>query len=216
MTDLAAVLESRFAQAVVAGLVVALGWLVNGWQNRRMDRRRRAERLRDVHRALFAEIGAWLATVGSLDRLEDGRARIVAQMQADAGFVPFFARVDNDRVFAAILGEIHVLPRSSIDIVVAFYGQLAALRALVDDMRSARFAALSAARRIAVYEDYVRITRLAFDYGQVALRLIEIYSRDGHAAARAEQDRLRQDSSALINSPSAADPSDRRQESGSA
>ncbi len=193
MNDLAAVLESRFAQAVVAGFVVALGWLVNGWQNRRMDRRRRAERLRDVHRALFAEIGAWLATVGSLEQLEAGRAQMVAQMQAEPHFVPFFARVDNDRVWTAVLGEIHVLPRSSIDIVVAFYGQLASLRALVDDMRSARYAALSAERRIAVYEDYVRITRLAFDYGQVALRLIEIYAREGRAAARAEQDRMRRE-----------------------
>ena len=56
MSWLAAV-DVRLWQAVIAGAFVAAGWLVNGWQNRREAARLRDEKLRDVHRALFAEIG---------------------------------------------------------------------------------------------------------------------------------------------------------------
>lgn len=187
------ILESRVVQAVVAGLFVAFGWIVNGWQNRRVEARRRAERLRDVHRALFAEIGAWLAAVGDPEALEAERGRMVERMRADPAFLPFLAHQEFDRVYSAIIGEIHVLPRSSVDIVVAFYGQLGALRAMIEDMRSDRFAGLAPERRIAIYEDYIRVTRLAFDYGNVALRLIDLFAKEGKAAARAEQDRLRRE-----------------------
>lgn len=201
MSTTADILNSRVLQAVVAGGFVAIGWMVNGWQNRRVDRRRRAERLRDVHRALFAEIGAYLASIGDLDQLEAGRAAMVARMEAEPDFLPFLASEEKDSVYRAIIGEIHVLPRSSVDIVVAFYTQLNAIRALVDDMRSDRFAALAPERRLAVYEDYIRMTRLAFEYGSAALHLIDVFAKQGKDAARAEQDRLRE--MGLNNQPAA-------------
>lgn len=204
MSTTADILNSRVLQAVVAGGFVAIGWMVNGWQNRRVDRRRRTERLRDVHRALFAEIGAYLASIGDLDQLKAGRAAMVARMETEPDFLPFLASEEKDSVYRAIIGEIHVLPRSSIDSVVAFYTQLVAIRALVEDMRSDRFAALEPSRRLAVYEDYISMTVQAFGYGQAALYLIDVFAKQGKEAAQSEQDRMREGG---LNTPSAADRS---------
>ena len=211
MTPLAEILDSRTFQAFIAGVFVAAGWIVNGWQNRREERRRRRERLRDVHRALFAEIGAWLATVGDIEELNAQRDTIIGRTRADPGFVPFLAQQQHDRVYAEVLSEIHILPRTSIDIVVAYYSQIAAIRALIEDMGSDRYAHLPPERRIAIYQDYIRMTRVAFDYGRAALRLIDVFAKEGKLAARAEQLRLRE-----LNIRPAGDRSDRSRGGGSA
>ena len=61
MSALAPFLSPQVAQAIIAGLFLAIGWWVNGAQNRRRDAMLRAERVRDVQRAVFAEIRAYLA-----------------------------------------------------------------------------------------------------------------------------------------------------------
>ena len=175
--------DPRLWQAVIAGLFVAAGWVYNGWRNRRDAARLREERIRDVHRALFAEIGAYLDSIGSLEALQQGHDRIAARMRAEPDFVPFHPTEEPDRVYRAIIGEIHVLPRTSIDVVVAFYGQLAAIGAFIEDMRSERFAALSVERRLAIYDDYIRLKTRAFQYGNAALALIDAYTRGGRPKA---------------------------------
>ena len=178
-------------QAVVAGLFVALGWIVNGWQNRRAAVLARKERIRDVHRALYAEIGAYLQSIGGEEGLEADQSRIVARIEADHAFVPFIPSEEPDRVYRAILGDIHILPRTSIDTVVAFYGQLAAIGALIEDMRSDRFGSLSKDRRLEIYRDYIRLRRIALVYGDAALVLINAYAKGGPRRAQRELDRLR-------------------------
>ena len=81
-------IDVRIWQAVIAGLFVAVGWLVNGWQNRRERATRRAERLRDVHRALYAEIGANLENLASEERIEAHARGLIAKMDTDPDFVP--------------------------------------------------------------------------------------------------------------------------------
>ena len=187
----AQLMESRFVQAVVAGAVVAVGWIVNGWQNRREDARRRAEKLRDYHRALYAEIGAWLSSVGSLENLDQSGQGMVDRMREDPTFVPFMPIEENDTVFRAIVPQLQVLPTSTIDVVVAYYASISQIRSQVEDMRSDRFMALPADRRIAIYRDHVLLKRGAFEYGSAALRLITVYANEGADAAKAERDRLR-------------------------
>ncbi|RVT86993.1 hypothetical protein DXV76_02580 [Rhodobacteraceae bacterium CCMM004] len=196
-------IDARIWQAVLAGLFVAAGWLVNGWQNRREEAARRAERLRDTHRALYAEIGAYLGNLGSLEALEAARAAMVARMRAEPDFVPFLAREEHGHLYRAIVADIAVLPRSSIDTVVAFYTQLGVIAALVEDMRGPGYAALSTERRIAIYEDLARSKMAAWLYGREALDLIDIYARHGAQAARDRQDALR---AARVNSPEDAAP----------
>jgi hypothetical protein len=176
-------LDARIWQAAIAGGVVALGWLVNGWRGRRDAARLRRERLRDAHKALYAEIRYTCAAYWGEGEAEAHGRRLVERMRADGGFIPFVPREDNDRVFESMLGQIDILPRQTIDAVVAFYAVLRAIAALAEDMRGARFAGLEADRRIAVYEDYLAMRRRAFDYGQHALSLIEAYASGGRAAA---------------------------------
>lgn len=187
-------IDARIWQAVVAGLFLAFGWLVNGRQNRRAAAGQaaqarqdaadlRAERLRDVHRALYAEIGASLATFGSAEAIEEGGAKIAGRMRENDGYHPFIARLGRAGVFDAIVTDIHILPRTSIDATVAFYGQLSAIDALTEDLRSAEVKLLSADRRVALYEDYTALRKQAFYYGNHALRMIDAYAKGGKQAA---------------------------------
>jgi hypothetical protein len=178
-------IDARIWQAVVAGAFLALGWWVNGWQNRREAAAAKRERLRDVHRALFAEIGATLANLESEAALEAHRDAVLARMCRDPEFVPFVPKEHGATVFRAIVGDIHVLPRVTIDPIVAYYSQLSAIETLVEDMRSPGFRRLAQERRQAVFADYIEMKRQAFAFGNHALRLIDLYARAGKAAAEA-------------------------------
>jgi hypothetical protein len=174
---------------VVAGAFVAAGWIVAGWQSRRAAAILRAGRLRDTHRALYAEIGAWLAA-NDPDRMARDQAAMVGRMRTDVEFVPFIPHDGIGEVYRAVLTDLTVLPRSTVDFVVAFYAHMASLAALAVDMRSRRYAILSPERRIALYEDYIATRVAAVRIGLQTLRLIEIYSARGEKAARIEHARI--------------------------
>ncbi|MGR3757104.1 MAG: hypothetical protein ACU0AT_07765 [Tranquillimonas sp.] len=211
----AAGLDPRIWQAFVAGAFVALGWLVNGWQNRaaqrqrhdedlERDRARRAERIRDVHRALYAEIGAYLHNLGSEAQLDGFREAMLDRMR-DPAYLPLIPSEREQTIFAAIVGEIHVLPRTTIDPVVLFHRQLGAIAALIDDMRSDAFARATSGQRQAIYSDYIEMKKQALRYGEYALRLITVYADHGAEAAKDEERRINAESG-RVSSP-AADPS---------
>ena len=176
-------IDARIVQAVIAGGVVALGWLVAGWQSRREAARLRAEKLRDAHKAIFAEIRNACADFWDEGEADDRTAALLARMEADPDFTPFVPREIHDRVFAAILPEIYVLPRQTIDVIVSFYALVDSIAALVEDMRGDRFATLEVERRQDVYRSYVDMRRRAFAVGQRALKLIDAYSKSGPAGA---------------------------------
>ncbi|MEX0370896.1 MAG: hypothetical protein AB3N09_09710, partial [Tateyamaria sp.] len=71
--DWFAAVDPRIWQAVIAGLFVAIGWIVNGAQNRRDAARLRREQREDVQRALGAEIKHYLEGVGVLWGGEEGQ-----------------------------------------------------------------------------------------------------------------------------------------------
>ena len=103
------------------------------------------------------------------------------------------------------MSEIHILPRTSIDPIVAYFSQLAALDALIEDMRGETFKTLSPVRRAEVYSDYIDLKRQAKDYGDYALEMIEAYAKGGRIAAEQRDTALRQ-AAEKVNTPG-ADPS---------
>lgn len=207
MTELLAFInwvDARIWQALIAALVVMSGWLVNGWRNRRSERRLRRARVRDVQKALYAEIRAYL-TVLERDRLDIYGAnlarRIVEGGDGAAKFVPFIPTERNTIVFEAIVAEIHVLPRATIDPVVLYYSQLEAISALIGDLRSPAYAEMGAKRRAQMYLDYISLKQEALALGHDALEAIEMYDVFGEGGvsaweeyvAREERDRLAED-----------------------
>lgn len=188
-------------QAIIAGVVIATGWLTTAIFNELAKAQAKAERLRDYHKAIFAEIRDSLAILNDEGQAEEDVARILDNMQRDPNFVPFIPREHHDFIYNAIIGEIEVLPRQTIDAIVAYYSQIKTVAALAEDMRGDRFHAIEQPRRMLVYRDFVEMRRRAFELGDYALKLIEEFSRNGPEAA----DRL----ALRLSSPDAApnDPS---------
>lgn len=171
MAPLDDLLSPQAQQAVIAGLFLAIGWWVVGWQNRRRDDRLRAERVRDVQRALFAEIRAYLAVLERDDVAVYG-ARIAARIVDEPGYFPVIPSERNDAIFNAIVGEIHVLPRDTVDPVVLYYSQLNAIVAMIADLRSIDLAKIGPERAASMYRDYIAMKVEAVEMGQTALLAI--------------------------------------------
>ncbi len=190
----------RVLQALVAGLVIAMGWLTSAILAEVTRSRDRQERLRDYHRALYAEIANNLTTLWNTDAIETYAEGIKDRMRANADFVPFIPKEHNDHVYDAVIDRIEVLPRATIDAIVAYYSQIKAISALAEDMRGDAFRQLSQDRRIAIYVDYVEMKKQAYAFGVFAVELIRAYADGGTAGA----DRV----SAAVNTP-AEGPSDR-------
>lgn len=169
-------------QAIIAGVVIATGWLTSAIFNELGKAQDRAERLRDYHKAIFAEIRNALSVIYDEGEAEADAAGIIERMEADPSFVPLIPREHHDFIYNAIVDEIEVLPRVTIDAIVAYYSLIKTLSALADDMRGERFQNLEQARRILMYQDYFETRKRAFALGQYALRLIKEFSEKGAAA----------------------------------
>ncbi|MEM8824528.1 MAG: hypothetical protein AAGF30_13025 [Pseudomonadota bacterium] len=194
------VLEDRLWQALIAGSVIATGWLATAVFAESERRSAKAERTRDSHKALFAEIQSALSAFYGEGQAGTDSDQLIQRMQFDPDFVPFIPKEHHDTVFQALLDEIEVLPRQTIDAVVAFYALVAAIQSLAEDMRGETFRHLKQDRRIAIYQDYVAMRLRAFTMGEYVLDLIAAYA-DGGAA---EADRVAKQAGALgVNSPGA-------------
>ncbi len=177
--------DPRLWQALIAGLVIATGWLTTAIFAELGKRRGKAERLRDYHKAIYAEIGNAINTLYDAGAGEAYGAQTVARMEGDAQFVPLVPREHHDHIYDAVLDEIEVLPRQTIDAIVSYYSLVKAIAALAEDMRGERFLSenFGQPRRIAMYSDYLEMRKQAFLSGQYALKLIKLYSEGGREAA---------------------------------
>ncbi len=183
--------NERIQQATIAALVVAVGWFAGFVLRELSQQLARAERLRDVHRALFAEIRHNLGNLGSAGTLQDYGMEMLARIRDADGFVPFIPRERNDSVFRTVVSDIHILPRVTIDPIVQYYSQLAALDALVEDMRGPVFEAMSPRRRAELYTDYINIKINLADYGEEAIQTIDAYAKGSRREARKIRERIR-------------------------
>lgn len=186
-------LEERLWQALIAGLVIATGWLATAIFGEIERASRKAERTRDFHKALYAEVLNTREALWGKGLAEEQGQALLERMEHDPTFTPFIPREQHDRVFHAQLDQIDVLPRQTIDAVVAFYSQVSAIAALVEDMRGDRFQQLDQERRIAMVEDYLELRQRTFVMARNILLLINAYAEGGAAKAEAL--------SAKINSP---------------
>lgn len=176
-------LDPRVAQALIAGAFVALGWLVNGQANRRRDAALRTERVRDVQRALFAEIRAYLAALKSLDLTMYG-GEIERRILTEPGYFPVIPTEKNDSIFKAIISDIHVLPRQVVDPVVLYYSQIEALHAIIADLRALDVSQIGPQRAAAIYRDYIRMKRTAIDLGEEAMLMMGAWLTGGQSRVK--------------------------------
>jgi len=171
MTTLADIIDPRVQQAIIAGLFVAVGWVFNGYQNRKRERRRRLERMQDVQTALIAEIDHYVVTLKQFD-LSASWSRIVTAMEDDAKYIPVVPSERNDTIFSALIAEIHVLPEPVIQPVVGYYNQVFAVDAIIDDLRSELFREMDQVQRIGMYTDYIALKQEALARGEAAVRAL--------------------------------------------
>ncbi|MAN57170.1 MAG: hypothetical protein ACU0DB_03465 [Paracoccus sp. (in: a-proteobacteria)] len=161
-------LSPQGQQAVIAGLFLAIGWWVVALQNRRRDAKLRENRVRDVQRALFAEIRANVAALRRED-LETYGETIARRIEDNPGFFPTIPTESNDAIFRAIIAEIHVLPRDTIDPIVLYYRQLDVIGAAIDDLRVLDVDLIGPERAADLYRDYINFRLEALDLGEDAM-----------------------------------------------
>ncbi|MGH1367591.1 MAG: hypothetical protein ACRBCL_03170 [Maritimibacter sp.] len=175
-------LDERIWAALIAGGVIAGGWLTTAIFAQLDRAQDKAERLRDTHKALFAEIRHTLEALYGGGEAEEIVSDILARMEDDPEFAPFVPREHHDRVYLDILNGINVLPRQTIDPIVAYYSLISGMQSFAEDMRGPRFQRLEQPRRIAMYRDYALMRVRAYELGTYALKLIEKYSESEAAA----------------------------------
>jgi hypothetical protein len=140
--------------AIVSGVVSAAGWFVTSWQQLRLERQRRTEKVRDFQVALRAEIATDLITMEVVDRtvfFEEIRSRYAG----DPTFSVVVPHLSANVVFDVVVKEIHILPGDVISQVVMYARLRQIVGRFIDDMRSDSFKALPASRQLAMYRDYL-------------------------------------------------------------
>lgn len=163
------ILNPTVVAALVAAVVAMLARPIDDWLNRRRARALRSERINDVQRALLAEIRAHVVALES-QRLDDEATAALLQGLRDSGRFPFIPAQANDRIFAAIIEEVHILPADVIDPVVTYYRQLSIMGSFAEAMQ--KQAEKDQPRAVEMFADYLELTESARESGQEALRLL--------------------------------------------
>lgn len=169
MPPLDDLISPQLQQAVVTGLFVAIGWVVVAAQTRRRDAALRRAREADLQRALLAEIRAHVfALEQQVPSPEDAFALIARIGSGD--FVPTLPQQGNDRIFAAVINDIYILPAPVIDPIVLYYRLLSVMGALATDLR--RIARSDGRRAAQMMEDYLSLMEETRDSGIQAIRVL--------------------------------------------
>lgn len=163
--------------ALIAAVVTALGWWVSHARDRTAAERARQSKIVDLQKALRAEIVAHLHQLARWAAQGGGQETIAAILQAgDAPatrFTPLLPAERHDRMFAALVDEIHVLDTDVVAPVVAYYHQLAMVADLADMIRTPDYAEISAERRAKAYAYYVTMKIDAREMGEDALGALD-------------------------------------------
>lgn len=158
---------ASFVTAIVGGGVVAAGWFWTHALSRRRDKLLRSERINDIQRALLAEIRAHVV---ALEAQRDTGGLQSLTMISDEDYLPILPHDANDRIFRAIVEEVHMLPEWAIDPVVRYYRLLAVRAALAQDIRSN---ARDYPRRAAeMFQDYIALNEETLETGLDAVEVL--------------------------------------------
>ena len=173
--------DARVVAAMIGGAVVAGGWVVTHLLSAARDRAARAERVRDVQGALYAEIRVHVATLKGQSLPVYG-AEMEAMILKGDGFFPVIPTEQNDRLFSAIVENIHVLPFRVVDPVVQYYNQLATIGAMIADLRALDLARVGPQRAARMYRHYIEMKIEAIDLGEEAMAFLLAHLTGGNAA----------------------------------
>ncbi|MCQ0970323.1 hypothetical protein MLD63_07790 [Paracoccus sp. TK19116] len=165
---------AAFVTAIVGGSVVALGWIITHLLSRHRDRVLREERIGDIQRALLAEIRAHVAVL----ELQGPEPRMLDMDRVgDADYLPILPHDANDRIFRAIVEQVHMLPQWAIDPVVRYYRLIAVRAALAQDIRSTTKDYPKRAAQM--FRDYLGINEEAKETGLEAVEILTASVRGG-------------------------------------
>lgn len=174
--------------ALVGGGVVAAGWFWTHVLSRRRDKLLRNERIADIQRALLAEIRAHVV---ALERQSDAGGLVSLTQISDEDYLPILPHEANDRIFRAIVEEVHMLPEWAIDPVVRYYRLLAVRAALAQDIRGN---AKDYPRRAALmFRDYVLLNEETLETGLDAMEILTASVKGGRREVEAALTRRRRE-----------------------
>lgn len=176
----ASALSERLQAALIAGTLVAGGWLVTFLVNGYRHEREAERRAQDTLYALQSEI---FALVDKLDNQDidatavQTQARILDGEGQDAWgrareYHPFATTESTPIVFEAVAGNIPSLAPRTVKAVLRFYAEYTDLRTLVTDSRSDTARALSRERRTALHEQLTKRRKSALRHGLKAVAKI--------------------------------------------
>ncbi|WP_410217536.1 hypothetical protein [Paracoccus sp. (in: a-proteobacteria)] len=172
-------LSPQLQQAVVTGLFVAVGWIVVAGQTRARDAALRRAREADLQRALLAEIRAHVFALEQQVPSPEDTVQLIARIRS-GDFVPTLPQHANDRIFSAVIDDIHILPAPIIDPIVLYYRLLSIMGALATDLR--QIAKDDGERAAQMMADYLSLMEETRDSGIQAIRVITECLRGGPAA----------------------------------
>ncbi|SMO55603.1 hypothetical protein [Paracoccus laeviglucosivorans] len=178
-------LSPHAQQGIIAGLFIAVGWIVAARQNRNREGKQRGERSRDIQRALLAEIRAHVATLEA-QRMDEAALRTILA----GDHVPVIPKQANDRIYVTVLKDVHLLPELIIDPVVTYYRQIAMMGAFAEALE--KQAEKDRARAIGMFVDYLEMTEAARESGQEAMRLLMTSVFLGEEALRQAHEKERE------------------------
>lgn len=149
----------RVQQAIIAGTVVSLGWLMTFVFREGSELIERTQRGRDLQKALRAEIEDYFEALddGNNDEtINSLRARFELAKTDTAAF-PFFPLVSEPVIFNTLSKDVHILPEMVINNTIRFYSMLTDVRLFAEDFRTDNFERLSAERKLLAFEDYIEM-----------------------------------------------------------
>jgi hypothetical protein len=181
---------SAVIAVVISSLVTIAGWYATHRSERLLEAARRRERIQDIQTALLADIRSTSHRfqVVDPDRHLEHVVALIGQTPTERGYTPFVPREPGSLLWSSVAQEVHILPTEVIDSVVLFFSQLETIRSFVEDLRSERYVELEPTRKIAMYQDYVRMSKylvqLADDADRMLTRSLGIASISSSGSVR--------------------------------
>jgi hypothetical protein len=160
---------SAVIAVVISSLVTIAGWYATHRSERMLETARRQERIQDIQTALLADIRSTNHRFQEVD-LDAHLEQVTALIEQSSGFTPFVPREPGSLLWDSIVPEVHILPNEVIEPVVLFFSQLETIRYFVEDLRSDQFAILKSERKVAMFQDYVRMMKYLVQLAEEADR----------------------------------------------
>ncbi|MGI3165086.1 hypothetical protein [Pseudooceanicola sp. 200-1SW] len=170
--------HERIYPALLAGIVVVLGWFVTFLIGEFRDERLLDRTRRDTLTALRHEIFALVDKLDNQDiwaNAEKVQARILSGDDEDGEPIPYhpFATMESQPVvFEAVSGSIPTIKADTVGAIVRFYAEYTDLRCMVEDSREESARCMSPERRVSLHKQLTKRRASTLSWGLKALEEI--------------------------------------------